>query len=250
MATRRILLPQSSLVALIIFSLLFIAVSADFVPQHPNPRNSHYNSYKDNVNAHAKPTSPPPRPNAVLTKKNMTKFINDFVSAHNIVRIPIGHEPLKWNYTLAYFAKQWAKKRLNDCKLIHSYGSYGENLFWGGRTHWSPSAVVKSWVEEKAFYDPKSNTCADGEMCGHYTQIIWKDSVRLGCARIKCNNNKGLYVICNYDPPGNYVNEHPFGNLANVANSLKNSLPPLPKPSVVAPILPVPPLKKLLPFTP
>ncbi|XVE61790.1 hypothetical protein DITRI_Ditri06bG0067500 [Diplodiscus trichospermus] len=245
------LLPQSSqLAALIIFCLCFIAVSANVVPQQKT--NASFNRGKNNVNASAKPASLRPRTTTTststrrgskdvsLSRKNMAKFINDFVSAHNEVRLPLGHAPLKWNYTLAYFAKQWAKKRVNDCKLIHSYGPYGENLFWGGRTHWSPTEVVKDWVEEKAFYDPKSNSCADGEMCGHYTQIIWKDTVSIGCARVKCDNNKGLYVICNYDPPGNYIKESPFGNLANAgADLLKNSLAPLPKPSVVHPLLPV-----------
>ncbi|XVE96788.1 hypothetical protein REPUB_Repub02eG0253200 [Reevesia pubescens] len=208
-------LPQS-LASLIIFSLLFIAVSA----------------FDLNVgfNANAKSTRPhstmPLSTNKILSprKRKNVKFLSDFVSAHNFARVPIGHPPMTWNYTLAYYAKQWAKKRVNDCKLIHSYGPYGENLFWGGASHWSPSAVVKSWVDEKFYYDPKSNSCAKGQMCGHYTQVIWKNTIRVGCARVKCYNGKGLYVICNYDPPGNYVNEHPFGDLVNGANLVKNAL--------------------------
>ncbi|XVF08006.1 hypothetical protein REPUB_Repub06bG0188000 [Reevesia pubescens] len=107
----------------------------------------------------------------------------------------------------------------------------------------------------RLFYDPKSNTCAKGEMCGHYTQVLWKDTVRVGCARVKCCNGKGFYVIYNYDPPGNYINEHPFGNFANAGNLVNNSKPLMPKQSVVAPIpkppfLPVLPTKKSLPVMP
>ncbi|XWS55746.1 hypothetical protein CRYUN_Cryun09bG0027000 [Craigia yunnanensis] len=235
MATTRINLSPQSLAAFIIFSLLFIVVSAN-----------------KNVNANAKPTQSPPttsttKTNVVPGKRKNAKFVSDFVSAYNMVRLPNGHAPMQWNYTLAYFAKQWAKKRVSDCKLTHSYGPYGENLFWDLRSHWKPSAVVKSWVEEKAFYDPKSNSC------GHYTQVVWKDAVRIGCARVRCNNNKGLYVICNYDPPDNFLNKHPFGKLGDAENLLKNSHPPPPKPSVVAPkppILPVPTSKKSLSVTP
>ncbi|MBA0792761.1 hypothetical protein Gohar_017233 [Gossypium harknessii] len=139
----------------------------------------------------------------------------DFLSTHNAVRLLIGHSPLTWNDTIAYFAEQWARKRVNDCELIHSGGPYGENLFWGGSpTDWSPTTVVKIWAAEKAFYDPKSNSCAKNHMCGHYTQIVWKDTLRVSCASVKWNNNKGTYVICNYDPPASYLNKHPFGNFA------------------------------------
>lgn len=48
-----------------------------------------------------------------------------------------------------------------------------------------------------------------GKMCGHYTQIVWRDSVRLGCASVNCLNG-GMYAICSYDPPGNYIGESPF----------------------------------------
>ncbi|EOY07664.1 CAP, putative [Theobroma cacao] len=235
MATTRTLFPQSLAAALTIFSLLFIAASAQAIPQqNSKPRNN----IQKNGNANGKPRRPPTT--AELAKKiKSASFVKEAVSAHNAARVTIGQTPMVWNYTLAYFAKQWAKKRLNDCKLIHSYGPYGENLFWGGKSHWTPSEVVKFWVEEKAYYDPKSNTCATGQMCGHYTQIVWKDSVRVGCARINCYNGKGMYVICSYDPPGNYINEHPFGDLANIDNVNKIALPPLWKPPVVAPTLPV-----------
>ncbi|KAK4424274.1 Basic form of pathogenesis-related protein 1 [Sesamum alatum] len=53
------------------------------------------------------------------------------------------------------------------------------------------------WVEEKPFYDYLSNSCVGGE-CGHYTQVMWLNSVRLGCARAQCNDgnqrSKGIKV--------------------------------------------------------
>ncbi|XVF55372.1 hypothetical protein PTKIN_Ptkin06aG0031800 [Pterospermum kingtungense] len=222
-----------SLIIIVVVSILFTdIVSASFFPIQKPPNNPG-NQYPLNfVDGNAKPA--PSKSSSTSSKtprktKNLN-FAADFVSAHNMVRLAQGHEPLKWNYTLAYYAKQWAKKRVNDCKLIHSYGPYGENLFWGGKPDWTPHAVVKSWVEEKAFYDPNSNKCKDGEMCGHYTQVIWKNTASVGCARVRCNNNKGLYVICNYDPPGNYINEHPFGDFPGDGNSSKNSKSPTPPP--------------------
>ncbi|KAF5731874.1 pathogenesis-related protein 1-like [Tripterygium wilfordii] len=67
--------------------------------------------------------------------------------------------------------------------------------------------VVNLWVAEKANYDYESNSC--NGVCGHYTQVVWRKSVRLGCARVGCDNG-GTFVICSYDPPGNYNGELPY----------------------------------------
>ncbi|MBA0706129.1 hypothetical protein Golax_018259 [Gossypium laxum] len=202
--------------AIFTFFSLYVVISSGVVPgQDSNPSNGNANAI----------SRPPAMTSSSQTKQNVvpinrsgtSKFVADFLSTHNAVRLLIGHSPLTWNDTIAYFAEQWARKRVNDCELIHSGGPYGENLFWGGSpTDWSPTTVVKIWAAEKAFYDPKSNSCAKNHMCGHYTQIVWKDTLRVSCASVKWNNNKGTYVICNYDPPASYLNKHPFGNFCNV----------------------------------
>ena len=130
MATTRINLSPQSLAAFIIFS--FFSSSSRltwFLNKNPIQETTNYNK---NVNANAKRTQSPPttsttKTNVVPGKRKNAKFVSDFVSAHNMVRLSNGHAPIKWNYTLPYFAKQWAKKRVSDCKLTQSYG---ENLFW------------------------------------------------------------------------------------------------------------------------
>ncbi|KAK4254085.1 hypothetical protein QN277_009514 [Acacia crassicarpa] len=73
----------------------------------------------------------------------------------------------------------------------------------------SGAAAVKLWVNEKAYYDYSSNSCAAGKQCGHYTQVVWKNTIRVGCAKVRCNNG-GTFISCNYDPPGNYVGRRPY----------------------------------------
>ncbi|GMH03066.1 hypothetical protein Nepgr_004905 [Nepenthes gracilis] len=94
-----------------------------------------------------------------------------------------------------------------DCILEHSEGPYGENIAegWG---QFSGADAVKLWAGEKDNYDYGSNSCVRGE-CLHYTQVVWRDSVHLGCARVECQNG-WAFVTCNYDPPGNYVGERPY----------------------------------------
>ncbi|XVF22377.1 hypothetical protein REPUB_Repub12eG0167300 [Reevesia pubescens] len=160
-----------------------------------------------NINPFQNPNSQQPQPllPALFAQSEKQQFLN----AHNKARAHLGEPLFVWDETLASYAQTWANKRSSDCRMIHSYGPYGENIFWGGRDHWSPKDVVRSWVKEHRFYNRKSNACLPGKLCGHYTQIVWRDTIKVGCARSKCKNG-GIIVICSYDPPGNYANENPF----------------------------------------
>ncbi|XP_050226985.1 pathogenesis-related protein PR-1 [Mercurialis annua] len=145
-------------------------------------------------------------------KFSRAKMARQFVTGHNAVRSVFGVQPLKWNKKLARYARRWANQRANDCALQHSPDSpYGENLFWSLKGNWGPKAVVKIWADEYIFYDPKQNVCINGEMCGHYTQVVWKQTTEVGCGRVKCRNNKGFLYVCSYDPPGNIYFQGPFG---------------------------------------
>ncbi|KAF3439356.1 hypothetical protein FNV43_RR19266 [Rhamnella rubrinervis] len=133
----------------------------------------------------------------------------DFIDAHNVARAEIGVAPISWNYTVAAYAKKYANERRKDCKLEHSGGPYGENLAIG-YGFMSGEDAVKLWVSEKSSYNYATNTCADDEsQCLHYTQVIWRDSVHLGCARVKCDNG-WMFVICSYNPPGNFLGQLPY----------------------------------------
>ncbi|XP_057428425.1 pathogenesis-related protein 1-like [Lotus japonicus] len=135
----------------------------------------------------------------------------DYLNAHNAARSAVNVPNLVWDDTVAAFAQNYANQRKGDCKLVHSGGGgrYGENLAWG-KPDLSGTGAVKLWVDEKANYDYNSNSCASGKQCGHYTQVVWKNSMRLGCAKVKCDNGGGTFITCNYDPPGNYVGQKPY----------------------------------------
>lgn len=144
-------------------------------------------------------------------RNKVNRASREFLFAHNIVRARVGEPPLEWDGRLAAYARAWAKQRVGDCRLVHSNGPFGENIFWAAQNNWRPRDVVKAWADEDKFYDGRSNTCEPGQMCGHYTQIVWRDSTKVGCARVDCSNG-GLYAICVYNPPGNYDGENPFGS--------------------------------------
>ncbi|MCH83940.1 pathogenesis-related protein 1B, partial [Trifolium medium] len=72
----------------------------------------------------------------------------------------------------------------------------------------SGTDAVKLWVDEEPHYNQYLNECDGGE-CRHYTQVIWGDSRRVGCGKVRCDNG-GTFIICNYDPAGNIPGQIPL----------------------------------------
>ncbi|CAI5476391.1 unnamed protein product [Closterium sp. Yama58-4] len=110
------------------------------------------------------------------------------------------------------YANQLASR---GCPLEHSKTEgLGQNLYWlspAGLTPQEDRGAVQSWVEEKADWTPSPipDGCADGKMCGHYTQVVWRDTTHVGCGSAQCPDGAGMWV-CNYSPPGNFVGQTPF----------------------------------------
>ncbi|XP_062189796.1 pathogenesis-related protein 1-like [Phragmites australis] len=137
----------------------------------------------------------------------------DYVDLHNAARADVGVGLVSWDDNVAAYAQSYASQRQGDCALVHSSGGpYGENLFGGpAGADWSASDAVDLWVAEKQYYDHDSNSCSapEGQSCGHYTQVVWRDSTAIGCARVVCDNG-GVFIICSYDPPGNVIGQSPY----------------------------------------
>ncbi|KAL9236832.1 hypothetical protein vseg_011457 [Gypsophila vaccaria] len=151
------------------------------------------------------------QPKYATAKLNKTELINQFLDGHNAARKAVGVPPLKWFDLLAKYSRIYStKERRKDCKLIHSSSTkFGENLFWGQGKNWFPKDAVAAWVAEKQWYNYQSNSCSEGEECGHYTQVVWRDTKFVGCAMIKCDTGD-IYITCEYYPPGNYEGEKPY----------------------------------------
>jgi len=116
---------------------------------------------------------------------------------------------LAWSSSLATVAQGWADHlAANGCDLVHSGGDYGENLFWGSATY-APDYVVGAWADELSCFSYGTFPGCCGCTCGHYTQIVWRDSTEVGCAKADCGGGGEVWV-CNYNPPGNYLTEYPY----------------------------------------
>ena len=134
--------------------------------------------------------------------------IQEILDAHNEYRSDVGIAGISWSEEVATSAQAWADELAKDCDFKHSGGDFGENIWAGTEGAYSPTNVVDSWGGEIVDYDYESNTCAADKDCGHYTQIVWKNTTKVGCGVATCG---GLDIwVCQYDPPGNFIGEKPY----------------------------------------
>jgi uncharacterized protein YkwD len=148
--------------------------------------------------------------------------IQRILSLHNQVRAqvkPSSGGPLpkmRWNHQLAQSAKRHALRckfkhsSTNKLKRVAGFTFIGENL---GAASGPPFDVVdaaKMWAQEKKNYNYKSNRCRG--VCGHYTQMVWRDTTDIGCYVAVCPQNRfeKIFVVCQYGPAGNIVGKRPY----------------------------------------
>jgi uncharacterized protein YkwD len=123
---------------------------------------------------------------------------DEWVKAHNRFRTQHNAPPVKWSERLASSAQKVA----DHCPSGHSKTSYGENLAWVSVPK-PVSDVVRLWYGEVEKYD-FSNPGFSPQI-GHFTQVVWKGTTEIGCARnTGCSTRISNVWVCHYNPPGNY----------------------------------------------
>jgi pathogenesis-related protein 1 len=145
-----------------------------------------------------------------FTRCSSTPVVNntswEFIGAHNTIRSEVKLPPLQWSSKLAAYSQKWADKLIQTNRTAHNANSpYGENILITGLGS-TPSIVVKEWASEAQSFNYQTNSCTAD--CGHYTQIIWRDTAIVGCG--VAHNAKLEVWVCSYDPPGNYNGEWPY----------------------------------------
>jgi uncharacterized protein YkwD len=131
----------------------------------------------------------------------------EMLAAHNAVRAKVSVPALSWSHELATVAQEWADELIAKNQFAHHpHPRYGENLFEISGASATPSRVVDAWASEATNYEYRTNTCRG--RCGHYTQIVWRDTKTVGCA-VARGHNREVWV-CEYDPHGNTTGEKPY----------------------------------------
>ncbi|KAJ3801946.1 CAP domain-containing protein [Lentinula aff. detonsa] len=151
-------------------------------------------------------------------------FVQATLNSHNIARAQYGASPLTWNSNLYPGTQQWA----NACVFQHSGGNYGENLAAAAPQSITVQQGVNLWMTEASMYNckvqficptsqikahhPTDSNPTFSSSTGHFTQasaVVWKSTTSVACAIASCNflGNGTGYLVCRYDPPGNYLGQ-------------------------------------------
>lgn len=128
---------------------------------------------------------------------------------------------LAWSASAAAIAQAWA----DGCVYAHNAGrgsdgvARGENIAASSPGYWDEAGVVGAWASEWSWYAHATNTCSApvNQSCGHYTQLVWRSTLRVGCGYRRCTVNSPFqgfptwdYYVCDYEPPGNFRGQKPY----------------------------------------
>ncbi|KAH0596636.1 hypothetical protein MHUMG1_05754 [Metarhizium humberi] len=148
---------------------------------------------------------------APTEKRQSGDFKSEMLAAHNFFRSQHGGSQqgvndLTWDDKLANTAQPWSAK----CVFEHNKSGYGENIAYHSAKNTAWGEFVNMWGEERKQYNFDQGGFSSGT--GHFTQVVWKGTTTVGCGQTWCDgttgNIKGLFVVCNYNPPGNYNNDY------------------------------------------
>ncbi|MGZ8298780.1 MAG: CAP domain-containing protein [Allosphingosinicella sp.] len=147
----------------------------------------------------------------------LTSLDERLLADHNRERAAAGVPALAWDPVLAAEAASWGEQLAASGAFEHDgdvdeEDPQGENLWAGTRGAYAPEEMVGGWVEEKKYFRPgrfpDNSLTGDLADVGHYTQLMWRESDRVGCALAEGAREDVL--VCRYRTAGNVVGERPF----------------------------------------
>jgi uncharacterized protein YkwD len=170
--------------------------------------------------------APAPAPSPSSTKAQTaepTDYASTAVYHHNVHRFNHSANALEWSDEHAGYAKTLAERCVFEHDTKIGGGGYGQNLaMWGssenpeafGATASVARAASNGWYNGElndfpsSDYGKDSPNMANFEKWGHFSQLVWAETKKVGCATHFCEPGtmSGLgswYTVCNYYPAGN-----------------------------------------------
>lgn len=138
-------------------------------------------------------------------------FASEILMMHNRERAAAGVPLLTWDPSLATAAARYADDLASLGQLRHSPAEarpgQGENLWMGTRSYFRPASMVGAWASERSMFRaarfPDVSTTGNWAQVGHYSQMIWPTTQRVGCA--VGSSGRADVLVCRYFPAGNVM---------------------------------------------
>jgi uncharacterized protein YkwD len=164
---------------------------------------------------------------AVAASNNVaSQFPARVLAVHNAARAEAGVAPLAWDPALGQAAAAYATQLALTNSFQHSNRrarpGTGENLWMGTRGAFSYDAMVGRWAAERSDFVPgvfpAVSRSGNWEKVGHYTQMVWPTTTRVGCA--VASNAANDFLVCRYSPAGNIDGRSvPYATTASAAST-------------------------------
>jgi hypothetical protein len=146
---------------------------------------------------------------AVAAANIASQFPTRVLAMHNAARAQAGVQPLAWDQALGQAAASYAMQLALTNSFHHSdrrtRPDSGENLWMGTRGAFSYESMVGGWASERRDFVPgifpAVSRSGNWENVGHYTQMVWPTTTRIGCA--VASNPRNDFLVCRYSPAGN-----------------------------------------------
>ncbi|RYP74069.1 hypothetical protein DL771_003258 [Monosporascus sp. 5C6A] len=143
---------------------------------------------------------------------------------HNVHRANHSCPDAQWDSEIAGYASNTAATCVFAHDMEQGSGGYGQNIaMWAtssGAEELGAGGAIKMattdmWYNGEfskylpSYYGQDTPDMTNFLDWGHFTQLIWKDSTKLGCAVQFCPKGTmsadmdAWYMVCNYGPPGN-----------------------------------------------
>ena len=137
------------------------------------------------------------------------QFPARILAAHNSERSRAAVAPLVWDNDLGVGAAAYARQLAITGHFAHSNRQarrgIGENLWMGTHGSFPVEAMVGAWASEKRWFRPgrfpNISRTGNWEEVGHYSQMIWPTTTRVGCAL--ASTPRADYLVCRYATAGN-----------------------------------------------
>ncbi|CAF1310323.1 unnamed protein product, partial [Didymodactylos carnosus] len=131
------------------------------------------------------------------------------LKAHNEYRTKHCAPPLTLSRRLNGIAQKYAEHLASTKTFEHSHTKgLGENLWMLTSSekikHVKGSAATKDWYDEVQHYN--FGQPGFSHATGHFTQLVWNSSKKMGLGVALSSDKKSVYVVANYEPAGNTVN--------------------------------------------
>jgi hypothetical protein len=148
----------------------------------------------------------------------LDRFEERALAVHNRERAALHIPPLSWDDNLAREAQAWARHLARSGMLDHSPDDpknadpEGENLWAGTIDRMSVEQMIGDWIAEKQLFKPgifpNNSRTGNFDDVGHYTQVMWRNTHKVGCA---VASGEGFeFLVCRYAQGGNVIGERAF----------------------------------------